>query len=162
MPAADFFAALDDLYDRDTNPGGCFVLCVAENRQCVAQMAAKLREVSADASVCDVVTTSYVYVHGPAHARVGATGGLTQPLHRCRYGNMSGLQRFRRAFVGMMQATVVRTELDPDCLFATSGVCAAVNNLAVTLCDPGDLVLVRTAPQCPGAQAPFSAVWRWC
>ena len=59
---ADFFAALGDLYHKDTNPAGSLVLCIAENRQCVPQMAAKLRQVSAEAgdAVCDVVTTSCV------------------------------------------------------------------------------------------------------
>lgn len=58
---------------------------------------------------------------------------------------MRGLDAFREAFAGMISRTVLRNssaEVDPNRLCCSAGCGALINNLAYTLTEPGDAILV--------------------
>lgn len=118
-----FLDGLRDLHDPITNPDGYVLLAVAENRLSCGfadLMVPKLRDAATDA-----ITAS--------------TGA---------YGDFSGAPQFREAFTAVCRKTFLKTlpasSVSPDDLIVSSGCGSVINNLCMSLLEPGDGVMLPT------------------
>lgn len=114
---SDFFAALGNIYNPDTNPEGKIVLAVAENNLSFELLRPRIHELACTAML---------------------------PLKLAQYDNMKGIEKFRvemarlltngRGFGGYA--------FDPAGFCVSAGCGAVLDNLMFLLCEAGDAVLI--------------------
>ena len=109
----DFLGQLGNVWHAEKNPQGSILMAVAENHQNYAALQRRLAACS---------------------DKRGDT---------CGYTSMNGLPRFRAALAGFLpQLLAPGLHLDADNFCVSAGCSALLDNLAFSLCEPGDAVLV--------------------
>ncbi len=109
-----FYEGMEDRYDEHDNPGGKFLLCIAENLLNWPEMEAKLREIAA--------------------------GQIPEWVPS--YTSILGAPPLREAAAGFLERHLSGVPLNPERLAIAAGDAAVIEMCAFLLGDPGDVVVI--------------------
>eukprot|EP00743_Colponemidia_sp_Colp-15_P011879 GILK01013366.1.p1 GENE.GILK01013366.1~~GILK01013366.1.p1 ORF type:complete len:434 (-),score=53.43 GILK01013366.1:39-1298(-) len=108
-----FFVAINNAHDPQTNPDGYAILAVAENNLNVEMLMEKLK-------TCREI-----------------------PLSASRYGSFRGVPLFRSNIAKYVKRTICPLyEVNAESISVSAGCGSLLNGLALSLCDPGDGVII--------------------